>query len=77
MADQPLRPRPRAALINCPNCGFPIDKHETEVRTQDGVRLWPNGFRDCRWTPNDIAWQLLFGELTPQPAPSRPLGAWE
>ncbi len=60
-----------AGQINCPSCGHPIDWHHD--CTEHSISC------TCAWTTNDIAWYLLFGELTNAVVPKqrRPMGAWE
>lgn len=57
------RPRPAVAttsVVLCPACGHTINEHRSlaagfSCLAGDG----------CEWTPNDIAWDLLFyGQLT-------------
>lgn len=70
----PLLEPPRSARINCPNCGHPINLHVP------GQKCTGPDLCQCYWTPNDVSWYLLFGELTPpSPVPQqrRPMGAWE
>jgi hypothetical protein len=62
-------PRPSgASLIICPSCGHGIDDHLSPVRpwsTHVCAAGHPSAeLCACRWTPNDIAWYLVYGGLT-------------
>jgi len=54
--------------VHCPSCGHPINQHLVPI-TSHGVVLL-EGCGDgcgCNNTPNDVAYALLFGGLTPPP----------
>jgi hypothetical protein len=69
-----LLPRPSGATtVRCPNCGHGADLHAApgiKPGLADGgcTSDWPlvQGC-SCEWTPNDIAWWWVYGELTPPP----------
>lgn len=65
-------PRPSDTThITCPACGHGVDAHNVAGCTQrvsstdDDPRTMP--WCRCQWSPNDIAHQLLYGQLTPVP----------
>lgn len=54
-----LLPRPQATTpVRCPSCGHPINRHPVEPSDI----CWDAC--GCLWTPNDIAWTLLYGDLS-------------
>lgn len=66
-----LLPRPQGTTpVRCPSCGHEIAEHQTPsvgslAPPGCSKQLWePIRRCACRWTPNDIAWSLLHGELS-------------
>ena len=54
-------PRPtNTTLVQCPACGHEINVHHAARVTEPAGCIAD----ECRWTPNDIAWDLVIGGLT-------------
>jgi hypothetical protein len=73
-----LPPPANARPVLCPSCGHYIGYHVSAVVSELALDMVPgcthgetNPMCGCRWTPNDIAWHAMYGELTPPP-PARP-----
>jgi hypothetical protein len=49
--------------VNCPACGHELDAHH---RSWGCMETHPaTAWCQCQWSPNDIAYQLVYGGLTP------------
>lgn len=61
------------SVVLCPSCGHGIDPHGVDPGGPCGVgdRTWKGehqfGLCPCMWSPNDIAWTLIFEEMNRPP----------
>lgn len=71
--DDPLLPRPSDTYdVKCPSCKHVIDNHLSPDWSSDSnpCQAFDNGRCGCLWTPNDIAWSLLYSGLTKMASPT-------
>jgi hypothetical protein len=66
-----LLPRPTGTTpVRCPSCGHPLDEHVLDssygatITGCCNIQPSSTAVCACAWTPNDIAWATLHGELT-------------
>lgn len=69
----PLPRTPEAREVLCPSCGDPINDHVVETGCTTISVVDNAGWKPCKcdWTPNDVVWFILYGELTPTTQPQR------
>jgi hypothetical protein len=62
-----LLPRPQGTTpVRCPSCGHDVNLHDLVTQDYCCRALFGREGAGCAciWTPNDIAWSLLHGELS-------------
>jgi len=64
MSAELLPPPTGTTPVRCPSCGHELSWHDGILGCRRPMGPMDEGCA-CTWTPNDVAWALLYGSLTP------------